>query len=239
VGLALRGLPWALLAALACAGAPELSVPGRSGVWGYVRLVPHEGIAPHDTAGASSGYGDRRYADAELVDYSKPGFAVVYLDGEPSGAGAPVSVALRGGAAGLHFEPEGAVVAVGGRIVLENRSGEAHVVSCPAAGVLRRLDDGESLAIPAERAGELELFAPDGPDARARVFAAPGPFTAVSEAGRYALVDVEPGARTLHAWHSRFPPAARRVELAPGAVARVDLELGVGLPVDGSLGDAR
>ena len=30
-----------------------------------------------------------------------------------------------------------------------------------------------------------------------------------------------------------------RVELAPGAASRVDLELGVGLPADGSLDDAR
>jgi hypothetical protein len=232
-------MPWLLVALLACAGAPRLSVPGASGVWGYVRLVPHEGVAPGETAGASSGgYGDRRYAGVELVDYSKPGFAVVYLDGEPA-PGAPVALALRAGAGGLRFEPEAAAVAVGGRVVLANRSGEARVVSCPAAGLLRRLADGESLEIAAQQPGELELFAQGGPGARARVFAAPGPFAAVSDAGRYALVDVEPGVRTLRAWHSRFPPAARRVELAPGAVARVDLQLGVGLPSDAGAGDAR
>ena len=234
-----RWLPCALAALAACVGAPKLSVPGKSGVWGYVRLVPHEGLAPHQTAGASSSaYGDRRYADVALVDYSKPGFAVVYLEGEAR-PGAPVTLALRGNGAGLRFEPESAAVGVGGRVVLENRSGEARVVSCPAAGVLRRLAEGESVELAAEQAGELEIFAPDGPDARARVFAAPGPFATVNDAGRYALVDVEPGSRTLHAWHSRFPPSARRVELVPGAVARVDLELGVGLAPTGSPGDAR
>lgn len=244
MGRALRGLPWALAAVLACAGAPELSEPGRSGVWGYVRLVPHEGVAPQDTAGASSGYGDRRYADVELVDYSKPGFAVVYLDDAPGGAEwtgrpAPLALALEGGAGGLRFEPAQAAVAVDGRILVTNRSGDARVVSCPEAGLLRLLADGEAVAIPVDRAGELELFAPDRPGARARLFAAPGPFAVVSAAGRYDLVDVKPGARTLRVWHSRFPPAERRVELAPGSVARVDLELGVGLGSEGSAADAR
>ena len=182
-----RWLPFALAALAACVGAPKLSVPGKSGVWGYVRLVPHEGLAPHQTAGASSSaYGDRRYADVALVDYSKPGFAVVYLEGEAR-PGAPVTLALRGSGAGLRFEPDAAAVGVGGRVVLENQSGEARVVSCPAAGLLRRLADGESVELAAEQAGELELFAPDGPEARARVFAAPGPFATVNDAGRYAL----------------------------------------------------
>jgi len=227
----------AAAALLACAGAPRLRDPAKSGVWGYLRLVPHEGVRAQDIAGATGGYGDRRYADAPLVDYSKPGFAVVYLDGEAVD-GPPVALALRAGAAGLRFEPDTGAVAAGGRVVVENRSGAARVVSCPAAGVLRRVEDGASLAFQAGRAGELEVFAPDDPRARARVFAAPGPFAAVDEAGRYALLDVEPGARRLHAWHSRLPPAARAVELAPGTVTRVDLELGVG-HAGGEGGDAR
>ena len=77
--------------------------------------------------------------------------------------------------------------------------------------------------------GELALFVPGAPDAVARIFAAPGPFAAVSDAGRYALLDLPPGAHRLHAWHPRFPPTSQGVELAPGVVARVDLELGVGL----------
>jgi hypothetical protein len=83
------------------------------------------------------------------------------------------------------------------------------------------------------------VFAPDGAAARARVFAAPGPFATVSDAGRYALVDVAPGARMLRAWHSRFPPAARRVELSPDSVQRVDLELGVGLASEDGGANAR
>jgi hypothetical protein len=213
-------------------------VPGSSGVWGYVRLVPHEGVA-RKTAGATGGYGDRRYSAVGLVDYSRPGFAVVYLDGEPAGPAGPVRLALVSGAAGLRFEPDAAALSVGGRILIENRTGEAHVVSCPASGVLRRLEAREAVEVLVERAGELEVFAPDGAAAHARVFAAPGPFATVSDAGRYALVDVPPGPRMLHAWHSRFPPAARHVQLAPGSVERVDLELGVGLESVEAGADAR
>jgi hypothetical protein len=205
-----------------------------------VRLVPREGVTPRGaTAGTPSAYADRRYADAELVDYSRPGFAVVYLEGEPRPA-APLAVALRGGGGGARFEPEAAAIPVGGGLVVENRSDEPRVVTCPAAGVLQRLAPGESLTFAARAAGELELFASGAPDALARVFAAPGPFAAVSAAGRYEIHDVAPGEHRLHAWHPRLPPAAQRVELAPGRMLRVDLELGVGLPPPGDgAGDAR
>lgn len=164
----------------------------------------------------------------ELVDYSKPGFAVVYVEGEARAA-APLALAIRSGVGGVRFEPAHGALPVGGAIQIANRSDAEQVISCPQAGVLRSLAAGATLEIPAASGGELELFVPDAPDAVARVFAAPGPFAAVSDAGRYALLELPPGAHRLHAWHPRFPPAAQSVELAPGEVARVDLELGVGL----------
>jgi hypothetical protein len=194
-------------------------------VWGYLRLVPRAGVTP---SGGSTPYGDRRYSDVELVDYSKPGFAVVYLEA-PAPSPPPLAVAIEGGAGGVRLEPAHAAVGLGGEIQVANRSDAAHVISCPELGVLRRLAPGESLAVPVRAAGEISLFVPETPDAVARLFAAPGPFAAVSDAGRYALLEVPPGAHRLRAWHPRFPPSAREVELAPGEVARVDLEIGVGL----------
>jgi hypothetical protein len=222
----------ACAALLACAGAPSLHDPAKSGVYGYLKLVPHEGLGPQATTGAPSGaYADRRYAAAELVDYSKPGFAVVYLDGpEPPGAPAPAAVEIRSAGGGVRLEPANGAVAVGGEVVVRNRDARPRVVSVPAAGVLRALAPGDSLAIPASAAGALEIFVPDAPDAAARVFAAPGPFAEVNEAGRFELLDVEPGERRLRTWHPRFPPSARAVALQPGRVLRVDLEIGVGLP---------
>jgi hypothetical protein len=221
----------ACAALLACAGAPSLRDPGRSGVYGYLKLVPHEGVRPETTAGAPSGaYADRRYAGAELVDYSKPGFAVVYLEGPGSpGPAAPLALTIRSDGEGVRLEPSQGAVGVGGEIRVRNADDRPRVVSVPAAGVLRSLAPGELLAVDARSAGELEVFVPDAPDAFARVFAAPGPFAAVSDSGRYELLEVEPGRYALRAWHPRFPPAAEDVELSPGRVLRVDLELGVGL----------
>jgi hypothetical protein len=199
-------------------------------VWGYLRLVPHEGVtAVAPGASANAQYGDRRYADVELVDYSRPGFAVVYLEGEVP-AGPPLLVSIEAGLGGVRFEPAHAVLPVGGRIAVQNRSQATRVVTCPAAELVRSLAPGESLEIPAAREGELELFIADAPKASARIFAAPGPFASVDEGGRFEILDVAPGPRSIHAWHPRFPPAAQRIELAPGHVLRVDLELGVGRP---------
>ena len=224
--------------ALACAGAPAPPAPDRSALWGHVRLVPREGVSPGGVAGAASPYGDRRYADVPLVDYTRPGFAVVYLEGTPPAGVPPTRLAVHAGVGGLRLEPRHAAIPAGGRILLENRSDEPHVVTCPRLGLVWNLAGGASAEIRVPGPGSFELFVPGADAAVARVFAAPGPYSVADGAGRYELVDLEPGAHVLHAWHPRFPPAARLVELAPGQTARVDLELGVGLAGEGE-GDAR
>lgn len=224
---------------LACVAAPKLRDPSRSGVYGYLRLVPHEGAAGPATAGAPSGaYADRRYEGADLVDYSRPGFAVVYLDAAEPPAAPPLHLAIRKGAQGAVLEPGHGVVGVGGEVVVENRDTVPRVVTVPAAGVLRAIAPGDALSVTAREAGLLEIFVPDAPAAETRVFVAPGPFAEVKDSGRFELLEIEPGAHQLRTWHPRFPPSARAVELAPGRVTRVDLEIGVGLPAGGG-GDAR
>ena len=214
----------ACAALLGCAGAPA-PAPGRAAAWGYVRLVPHEGWTPAPAGGGA--YGDRRLADVTLVDYGRPGFAVVWADG-PTPAPGRLALQIRGAAARAALEPAHGAVGVGGELLVTNESADAHLLSVPAAGVLRRLPPGTSASIPVERAGELTLFLLDAPGQGARVFAPPGPFAVASEAGRFELADLPPGPRRLHVWHPRFPPAVRSVELAPGRAQRVDLELGVG-----------
>jgi hypothetical protein len=212
--------------------APALRDPAKSGVYGYLKLIPHEGVSHQGaTAGASSSaYGDRRYSGAGLVDYSKPGFAVVYLDGPPAEtAGTSLVVTLRSAGAGATLAPANGALAVGGELVVRNAGDVPHVVSIPAASVLRAVAPGDALAVAAREAGELEIFVPGASSAASRVFVAPGPFAVVTDAGRFELLDVEPGPRRLHAWHPRLPPSARAVELPAGRVVRVDIEVGVGL----------
>ena len=217
----------------ACASAPPAPSAGRSTAWGYLKLVPREGVAavvegPH-------AYGDRRLAGTELVDYSKPGFAVVFADDTESERGR-VALAIRSTAAGLRLEPADAALGVGGELVVQNQSGEARVVSVPSGGVVRRLAPGGSLTLAVATPGEWPVFLLDAPGEQALVFAAPGRYAVVSETGRFALPDLPPGRRRLHAWHPRFPSASSWVELAPGRLARVDFELRVDRRDDGVAG---
>ena len=211
------------LAALSCAGAPP--APGKARVFGTLRLVPHEG-APHASGGGA--YGSLRMRDAGLVDYSKPGFAVVYVaeDAKPGGA---ASIEIRDTQVEPRLVPDALAIGDGGRITLVNASAAPHIVSYPAAGLVKRLAAGERFEIAVPSAGEQGLFLLDVPEAAATLFAAPGRFTRVSSSGDYALQGLDPGAVVLRAWHPRFPPVARRVELPPDTSLRVDLEMGVGI----------
>jgi hypothetical protein len=231
----MRRLVSGLLAAalVACAGAPALRDSSRSGVYGYLRLRPHEGTAPAPTAGApKDAYGDRRYTDTGLVDYSRPGFAVVYLERGSGGGAASGVLAIRAGAGGVTIEPAHAATSVGAGVELRNLDSSPHVVSVPAAGLVRALAPGDRLLLPAGQAGALEVFVPGEPAAAATVFVAPGPFAAVNESGRFEILEVAPGPNRIGVWHPRLPPAARDVALAAGSVARVDLEIGVGRDQD-------
>ena len=220
-----------LLAALlaACASAPPAPPPGRAGAFGYVRLVPRDGIA---TAGAAHAYGDRELEGVSFVDYSKPGFAVVYADGAVP-AGDTTTLAIRAGAIHAGFDPPYAALAAGGSITVANESGATHIVSCPGAGLVRPIAAGESIEIVAAAPGEWPLFLLDVDGEAARVFAAPGPYRVVSSSGRFELTDLDPGRAQLRAWHPRFPPASAWVDLAADTAQRVDLELRVGDPDEG------
>jgi hypothetical protein len=157
------GAAWACAVLLACAGAPDLRDASKSGVYGYLRLVPHEGLSS-GTAGSPSGaYADRRYADAELVDYSRPGLAVVYLDGEgPLPTPAPLELEIHPAPRGVAFEPAQGAVAVGGEIRVRNRHGpvalgEAREVGVEEASgsVLRPLEAAPGGGLEVARQGAL------------------------------------------------------------------------------------
>ena len=208
----------------ACASAPPAPAPGRAGAFGYVKLVPREGVP---NPGGSHSYGDREFEGVSFVDYSKPGFAVVYADA-PAQAGETAALAIRDGTTHAGFDPPHAALGAGGAITVANRSGATHVVSCPGAGLVKPLAAGESLQIVAATPGEWPIYLLDVAGEEARVFAAPGPYRVVSSSGRFEFTDLEPGRVQLRAWHPRFPPAETSVDLAAGSSVRVDLELRVG-----------
>ncbi len=217
-----RFLQLAVSLALACASAPLAPAPGRAALAGTLRLVPHSGVKLPSPAGG--GYADPRLRDARLLDYSRPGFAVVYLESGASPAGT-ARVAVRSSAFGARLDPEHAALGAGGLLTLANESSAAQVVSVPSVGLVRRLEPGESLAQPVA-AGAHEVFLL-GTESQASVFAAPGPFARVAQSGRWSLRDLEPGVARVRTWHPRFPAVAREIELVAGVTAELALEVGV------------
>ncbi len=213
------------LLCLACASVPPSPTPGRGTLFGDLRLIPHAGV--NMPASGDSAYQDRRMRDVEFVDYSRPGFAVVWLDGgdPPNVSG---RVLIRASEFETRLEPEWVAVSAGGTLNLLNTTRETHTVSCPSLGVVRRLAPGDALELPVSDAGAHALFLLDRPQVEGGVFAAPGPFAVLTRTGHFELRDLSPGPARLHAWHPRFPPVERGVAVVADETLRVDLELGVG-----------
>lgn len=213
--------------ALACASSTLELAPGRSGLTGSVRLVPHEGVDP---GGGGGGYGDRRLRDVRLVDYDKPGFTVVYVEGgETNASSQGVSrLEIRESATGLFFEPGHAAVRVGGPVTITNHTDRQQIVSLPGAATVRKLAPGATTRIELIAPGPHRVFLLEDTRAESIVFAAPGPFSVTSSRGDFEMTGLEPGPARVHVWHPRFPPAEADVVLKPDATRRVVIEVGVG-----------
>lgn len=223
------GLTLALVStfAMACAGPGQTPASGRAAAWGYVTLVRPQGAAA-DRMGIA--YGDGRLRDVERVDYSRPGFAVVYVAGVPVPSnGEPLRLSIEEGPVGPRLAPAYAATGVSVHIVAVNRTRAVRVLSSPSAGLVRKLEPGESIELALPGAGEHAFHLLGSAGASAIVFAAPGPFSLVSSTGRYELADLAPGHLLLHTWHPRFPPSTAWIDLAVGEVLRQDLELGLGV----------
>ena len=227
--LAAAAASWLAAVALlvACAGGPPPDPrDGSATAWGFLRLVPREGVTPR-AAGGASPYGDPALRDVSFVDYSRPGFAVVYLEGTPSPGGL-ATLRIRDGRLRPYLDPAHAAVGIGGTLRVENASAATHVLSLPDADRVRRLAPGEAVEMELVQPGAQALFVLDLPEEMGQIFVAPGRFAVTSASGRFELRDLPPGRLRLGAWHPRFPPTSRDLELAPGRTLRVDLELGVG-----------
>lgn len=208
------------------AGCSTVSRPisGTGTLFGFVNLKPRHGVVP-GLQGAAS-YSDRRYRDVEFVDYRYPSFAVVYIDGEPIN-GEVVNMTLRSFGSVLGFDTPYAVGGVNSEIRVQNADKQPHTLSCPQAGFLKRLREGQEAIIPIKASGEMIVFVLDARGLQATVFAVPGPYSVVSKEGRWELNNLSIGRRTLHAWHPRFPPVSRTIHVLEDEVSRIDLDMGV------------
>ncbi|HYR97078.1 MAG TPA: hypothetical protein VEM57_10095 [Candidatus Binatus sp.] len=214
------------LACLAgCVRVPPPPAPGTGTLWGYVRLVPRAGVTPGKREYGP--YADRRLRDVTFVDYSRPSFAVVYLDG-PASPGGSERVTITRALLRPSLAPQYGAVGAGGTVVVTNADWLPHTVSCPAAHLLRRLAPDEEVEIVADAAGPLPLFLVDAPGIEGVVFVAPGPYAVVSREGRWELRDLTPGPQEIRAWHPRLPGASHAIEVSPGVSRQVDVAIGVG-----------
>lgn len=224
--MALRiALLLAVLLIASCATVPPAPAPGTGTVYGTVRLVPRQGVTPSPGGGASS-YSDPRLRDVRLVDYSRPGFVVVYADA-PERAPTVLSLAIREGRLGPHIDPQRAALGAGGVLRVANETSQARVVSLPEAGVLERLEPGATLELALEDSRAHAVHLLGSPHASAEVFVAPGRYAVASPAGRWSLRDLPPGPVTLHTWHPRFPPTVRETQVPSDQLLELDLEIGV------------
>ncbi len=207
-----------------CAGRVPAPQAEHATAWGFVHLLPREGFEP-SSGGA---YGDRRVGQAELVDYSRPGFLVVYLDDAREAPPQSHVVRIVDGRVRTHLEPAFLAVHAGDSVTIENRSKSPRLLSSPIAGLVRRMAPGQQIEVEVRDPGQYELFVLDGIGASSVIFVSPGSMAVASDAGRYALENVAPGRHRLQTWHPRFPPTAQWVDLPEGVASRVDIRVGVG-----------
>lgn len=165
--------------------------------------------------------------DVTFVDYSRPGFAVVWAEAGAAAADELV-LTIASDRVATRLEPEVSAVGAAGRLVVENRTDREHIVSYPVGGVVGKLAAGGSLTVDIGAAGEQQVFLLDVPSTGTTFFAAPGPYAVVSSTGRFVLSDLAPGPTVVRTWHPRFPSSSRPLELVADAPTRLDLEIGVG-----------
>jgi hypothetical protein len=205
----------------ACLSSPDPPRPGHGTIWGTVSLVPRAGV----TRGAYAGRTQRR---VRLVDYSHPGFAVVYVEGLEPEARRERQLRLRSTRVGVGFEPADLVLTTGETLHIRNDTDEPQLVSIPALGVARTLAPGAAESLAVDVSGELEVFLLGARERRALLFAAPGRWARTTPDGRWELRDLPPGRHTLVTWRHRFPETRRAVEVGADLARRLDLEISVG-----------
>jgi len=207
-----------------CAGGPGEPAASTGTLWGQVRLVRNEGVTAANTE--EPFYQDRALRDVQFVDYSRPGFAVLYLE-DGSGGGEPAVLRIDGSRFGAKLRPRTAAVGPAGIVSIENADTSSHTVSCAQAQLLRTLAPGEQVTIQPSSPGPYEIFLLDAAGEETLVVVAPGSFAVTSERGSWELANLAPGPAVLHLWHPRFPAISRTLEVEADTISKVEIEIGV------------
>lgn len=215
-----------LVAVFGCA-MPPTSDPDSATVWGYVKLVPKKGASVQ-----GGGYGDRRLSRVRRVDYSHTRYAVVFAPTATPVATSPARFAVRESLGGVRLVPAFSVTRPESGVELTNDTQEDRIISIPGVGRLERLAPGRSVTIRGLPLGESSIHllgaSERATEAPAQVWVTEGVFIEVDSDGRYVLHGIASGRHEVRAWHPRLPPSPiHHVQLSPGVVERIDIEIGV------------
>ncbi len=149
-----------------------------------------------------------------------PAAALVYLEGPPAAPPRDEVVEIR--QEGLQFRPRAVAVQRGMRVSFPNLDKEYHNVfsySKPKRFDLGRYPQGETREVKLDQPGLVRVYCEIHEHMRAYVLVVDHRYYAAAEAdGRFSIADVPPGVYTLVAWHERFEPVRRRVEVKTGRV---------------------
>lgn len=177
---------------------------------------------------AAAGHDDPRLRHARRLDYTRPGFAVVYVETPPASP-AEAELVIRDTPTGPAIQPRNAAIGAGSVLRVRNDSADTRVVSLPRNGVLERLEPGAAFEVRLLRGGASPLFLLDAPHVEALLFVAPGRFDVVAGDGSWELPSLPPGPARLVAWHPRLPRSELDVSVPEDARYEIALEVGVDL----------
>jgi plastocyanin len=154
------------------------------------------------------------------------GSAVVYLEGEGPRA-RPVTAEMT--LDGRNFTPRVVVVPVGSTVRFPNHDPFNHnvfSVSESNAFDLGLYGRGRAVAHRFRHSGVVRVYCNIHPRMSGFVLVVERMyFTQPSADGTYAIADVAPGSYLLHVWHERAPEVTRRITVAAGGLAHVDVTL--------------
>jgi plastocyanin len=155
------------------------------------------------------------------------GQAVIWLEGPPAAAAAPVRAEI--GTSDKEFSPHVLVVPAGSTVSFPNNDPFNHNVFSLSEenpfdlGLYGR---GESREVRFTRAGIVRVFCNVHAQMSAIVVVRDNPwFGQPSGDGSFTLPQVPPGRYRLHAWHERAPAVSREVQVPAEGVAGLALEL--------------
>ena len=175
----------------------------------------------------------------ELVNYSALDDVIVWL--EPAGAGdadadparmeRPARPPLSLDFSAHSHSDDVQAVTIGQDIVFRNRGAEAvslYSVSDDNDFDLPAIPPGGEARYTARAAGMIEVLGDPADPPVAMVYVVPSQWVTRTRSGGHVIFkNVAPGSYEANVWHPRLPGMTSPIALTPGAVARVELNVGV------------